>query len=122
MMGKIRSKNAEADDEFSFLTSHAFVLIQIARNPRATLREIAHETQLTERTVYKIVRDLETAGYIVKHRDGRRNSYSINENVLLSHRLFGSLTVAQLADALGSLTTAPQGRGALGEVERGFAS
>jgi len=108
MMGKIRSKNAEVE-EFSFLTNHAFVLIQIARNPRATLREIARETKLTERTVYKIVRDLESADYIVKHRDGRRNSYSVNENVILDHRVFGELTVAQLADRLGSLGAGRQG-------------
>jgi len=110
MMEKIRSKNPDVDG-FNFLTNHAFVLIHIARNPRATLREIARITNVTERTVYKIVRDLEEAGYIVKHRDGRRNSYSLNENVLLSHRLAGELTVAQLADALGSLATARQGGG-----------
>ena len=108
MMEKIRSKNAHAEG-FSFLTNHAFVLIHIARNPRATLREIARITNVTERTVYKIVRDLEAAGYIVKHRDGRRNSYSLNEEFLLRHRLAGELTVAQLADRLGSLATAHQG-------------
>jgi DNA-binding MarR family transcriptional regulator len=108
MMGKFRSKNANVDG-FSFLTNHAFVLIHIARNPRATLREIARITNVTERTVYKIVRDLEEAGYIVKHRDGRRNSYSLNENVLLGHRLAAELTVAQLADRLGTLATARQG-------------
>src|SRR4030066_2097084 len=109
MMENIRAKYASGA-EFSFLTNHAFVLIQIARSPRATLREIARKTKVTERTVYKIVRDLETAGYIVKHRDGRRNSYSLNENVLLGHHLTGELTGAQLADALGSLTTARGGR------------
>ena len=108
MMEKFRSKNAHVEG-FSFLTNHAFVLIHIARNPRATLREIARITNVTERTVYKIVRDLEEAGYIVKHRDGRRNSYSLNENVLLGHRLAEELTVAQLADRLGSLATARQG-------------
>jgi RNA-binding protein YlmH len=54
------------------------------------------------------VGDLERAGYIVKHRAGRRNSYSVNEGDLLSHRLFGSLTVAALADALSNLTAAPR--------------
>jgi len=107
MMEKIRSKYDDAD-EFSFLTNHAFVLIQIARSPRATLREIARKTDVTERTVYKIVRDLEAAGYIVKHRDGRRNSYSLNENALLGHQLTGELTVAQLADALGALALGPR--------------
>jgi DNA-binding MarR family transcriptional regulator len=109
MTGKIRSKNDQVD-EFSFLTNHAFVLIQIARNPRTTLREIARKTKLTERTVYKIVRDLERADYIVKHRDGRRNSYSVNERVVLDHRLFGETTVAQLVDRLKSLEAARHGR------------
>ena len=107
MTGKIRSKKDSAEG-FAFITNHSLVLIHIARSPRATLREIARETKLTERTVYKIVGDLERAGYIVKHRAGRRNSYSVNEGDLLSHRLFGSLTVAELADALSSLTAAPR--------------
>ena len=109
MTGKIRSKNGSVDG-FSFLTSHAFVLIHITRNPQTTLREAARKTKLTERTVYKIVRDLESTGYIVKHRDGRRNSCSVNEDVVLGHRLFGSLTVAQLADALSSFAAPPQKR------------
>jgi DNA-binding IclR family transcriptional regulator len=114
MMEKIRSKYA-GGNEFSFLTNHAFVLIQIARSPRATLREIARKTGVTERTVYKIVRDLEAADYIVKHRDGRRNSYSLNENVLLGHHLTGELTVSQLVDAMKRLATAPEARRELGD-------
>ena len=107
MAGKIRSKNGSAAG-FTFITSHAFVLIHIARNPRTTLREIAHKTKLTEGTVNRIVGDLEKAGYIAKYRDGRRNSYSMNEDALLGHRFFGSLTVAELADALGHLKAPPQ--------------
>lgn len=94
----------------TFLTHHAFVLIHIARYPRATLREIALKTKLTERTVYKIVGDLEEEGYIVKRKDGRRNVYSVDEQAVLEHRLFGSLTVAQLVDALGSLAEAVETR------------
>jgi len=94
----------------TFLTNHAFVLIHIARNPRATLREIARKTKLTERTVYKIVRDLEEDGYVVKRKDGRRNIYSLNEENILSHRLFGSLTVAELVSVLGTLAGAVQRR------------
>ena len=93
-----------------FLTSHAFVLIHIARNPHATLREIGAKTKLTERTVYNIVRDLERDGYIVKRRDGRRNVYAMNEAGVLGHRLFGSLTVAQLSEILGTLAATGQRR------------
>jgi len=109
MTEKIQANSGEAG-EFTFLTNHAFVLIHITRNPQTTLREAARKTKLTERTVYKIVRDLESTGYIVKHRDGRRNSCSVNEDVVLGHRLFGSLTVAQLADALSSFAAPPQKR------------
>ena len=94
--------------QWNFLSNHGLIILHLVQNPRATLREIARITNVTERTVYKIVRDLEAAGYIVKHRGGRRNSYSLNEEFLLGHRLAGELTVAQLADALGALATAHQ--------------
>lgn len=99
-----------ATSKSTFLTSHAFVLIHIARNPHATLREIGAKTKLTERTVHKMVRDLEDDGYIVKRKDGRRNAYVVNEAGLLGHRLFGSLTVAQLAEILGALAVTSERR------------
>ena len=55
----------------SFLTSHARVLLCIARDPGVRLRDIAARTSVTERTAYGIVTDLTGAGYVVKHRDGR---------------------------------------------------
>ncbi len=69
------------------------------------------KTKLTERTVYKIVRDLEHDGYIVKRRDGRRNAYAMNEAGVLGHRLFGSLTVAQLVEILRTLAGESGGGG-----------
>ena len=41
------------------------------------LRDIAARTGVTERTAYGIVTDLTAAGYVVKHKDGRRNRYLI---------------------------------------------
>lgn len=94
-----------------FLTHHAMILILIAENPKATLRGIADGTKLTIRTVYKIVHDLEEDEYIVKRKDGRRNTYQLNEQVTLGHRLFGSLTLAQLVGALAAMAGALQRRG-----------
>jgi predicted DNA-binding transcriptional regulator YafY len=63
--------------DWSFLTNHARVLLCIAHDPGVRLRDIAARTSVTERTAYGIVTDLTEAGYVVKHKDGRRNRYQI---------------------------------------------
>ena len=63
--------------DWSFLTNHARVLLCIAHDPGVRLRDIAARTGVTERTAYGIVTDLTEAGYVVKHKDGRRNRYQI---------------------------------------------
>jgi len=69
--------------EWSFLTNHARVLLCIAHDPGVRLRYIAARTGVTERTAYGIVTDLTEAGYVVKHRDGRRNRYQIQAHLPL---------------------------------------
>jgi DNA-binding transcriptional ArsR family regulator len=68
---------------WSFLTSHARVLLRIAHDPGVRLRDIAARTGVTERTAYGIVTDLTEAGYVVKHKDGRRNRYQIQAHLPL---------------------------------------
>jgi hypothetical protein len=63
--------------DWSVLTNHARVLLCIARDPGVRLRDLAARTGVTERTAYGIVTDLTEAGYVVKHKDGRRNRYQI---------------------------------------------
>ena len=69
--------------EWSFLTNHARVLLCIAHDPGVRLRDIAAKTGVTERTAYGIVTDLTEAGYVVKHKDGRRNRYQIQAHLPL---------------------------------------
>jgi DNA-binding IclR family transcriptional regulator len=69
--------------DWSFLTNHARVLLCIAHDPGVRLREIAARTGVTERTAYGIVTDLTEAGYVVKHKDGRRNRYQIQAHLPL---------------------------------------
>jgi DNA-binding IclR family transcriptional regulator len=69
--------------EWSFLTNHAWVLLCIARDPGVRLRDIAARVGVTERTAYGIVTDLTEAGYVVKHKDGRRNRYQIQAHLPL---------------------------------------
>ena len=69
--------------DWSFLTNHARVLLCIAHDPGVRLRDIAARTGVTERTAYGIVTDLTAAGYVVKHKDGRRNRYQIQAHLPL---------------------------------------
>ena len=69
--------------EWSFLTNHARVLVFIARDPGARLRDLAAAVGITERAAYGIVADLTEAGYVVKEKDGRRNRYQIQAHLPL---------------------------------------
>ena len=89
--------------KWNFLSNYGLVLTHVFQNPRATLREIARGTDLTERAVYQIVRDLEERGFIEKKRVGRRNIYTVNEAALFSYPLYGTLNVAQMITALRRL-------------------
>ncbi|MFC1952810.1 helix-turn-helix transcriptional regulator [Chloroflexota bacterium] len=64
--------------EFRLLTNHGLVLINIARQPRITARELSAILGITERTTLRIINDLFEAEYISKIREGRRNRYQIN--------------------------------------------
>jgi len=68
---------------WSFLTSHARVLLCIARDPGTRLRDIAASVDITERSAHGIVTDLTAAGYVIKQKDGRRNRYQIQANLPL---------------------------------------
>jgi DNA-binding MarR family transcriptional regulator len=50
--------------EWSFLTNHGQVLVHIARDPDARLREIGDAVGITERAAHRIVSELAEAGYI----------------------------------------------------------
>ena len=68
---------------WSFLTSHARVLLCIAHDPDVRLRDIAAGLGITERSAYGIVTELAEAGYVVKQKDGRRNRYQIQAHLPL---------------------------------------
>jgi hypothetical protein len=70
-------------ESWSFLTNHARVLLCIARDPGARLRDIAASLGITERSAYGIITDLTAAGYVVKQKHGRRNRYQIQVHLPL---------------------------------------
>jgi DNA-binding IclR family transcriptional regulator len=66
---------------WTFLTNHAQVLVCIARDPAVRLRDIGERAGITERAAHRIVVELAAAGYITRHRNGRRNQYTINAHL-----------------------------------------
>jgi hypothetical protein len=68
---------------WGFLTSHARVLMCIAHDPGARLRDIAARLGITERSAHGIITGLTAAGYVIKQKDGRRNRYQIQAHLPL---------------------------------------
>ena len=66
---------------WSFLTNHARVLLCIAHDPGARLRDIAASLGITERSAHGIVTDLAETGYVIRQKDGRRNRYRIQAHL-----------------------------------------
>src|SRR5258705_10807685 len=78
----------ESPDEqgsWTLLTGHGRVLVEIAGNPEARIRDISTVAGLTERTVQAIVADLEAAGYLTRTRTGRRTRYTVNHDSMFRH-------------------------------------
>src|SRR5690242_3208026 len=73
------------DGSWTLLTGHGHVLVEIARNPGARIRDISAAAGLTERTVQAIVADLEAAGYLTRTRTGRRTRYTVNPGSSFRH-------------------------------------
>jgi MarR family len=79
------SAPGEPGGGWTLLTGHGHVLVEIARNPDARIRDISAVAGITERTVQAIVADLEAAGYITRTRTGRRTQYTVNQDSLFRH-------------------------------------
>jgi DNA-binding IclR family transcriptional regulator len=96
------SEPAGPGGRWTLLTGHGHVLVEIARNPEARIRDIAVVTGLTERTVQAIVADLAGAGYLTRTRRGRRTIYAVNEDSLFRHPAQGGHRVGPFLALLSS--------------------
>lgn len=65
-----------SDKRWTFITNHAAVLTLLAREDNLTARKIASELNITPRTVFRIIQDLEEGGYITVSKQGRENRYA----------------------------------------------
>ena len=105
------SDPVRGEGSWTLLTGHGHVLVEIARNPEARIRDISPVVGLTERSVQAIVADLEAAGYITRTRIGRRVMYTVNRDSVFRHAAQDGHRIGPLLDLLaGETTTSPRGR------------
>ncbi len=71
---------------WGFFTNHMALLVAIARAPNTTVRELAVLTRLTERGALSILNQLEAEAIVLRHREGRRNRYTIDLDALRAFR------------------------------------
>jgi hypothetical protein len=93
----------ERSGSWTLLTGHGRVLVEIAGNPQARIRDISSVVGLTERTVQAIVADLEAAGYLTRTRTGRRTRYTVNPDSQFRHSAQKGLRVGPLLALLTAM-------------------
>jgi DNA-binding IclR family transcriptional regulator len=76
------------------------MLVEVARTPDATVRDLAERAGLTERQAHRILGDLVEGGYVERERIGRRNRYHVDESAPMRHPSLATHRIGELLDAL----------------------
>ena len=88
----------EKSGSWTFFSNHTHVLLCLCKDPDSVLREVAARVGITERAVQRIVAELEEGGVVKRTRVGRRNRYTIREDVRLRHPIEAHRSVADLLE------------------------
>lgn len=86
---------------WTFVTSHAVLLLEVQRAPDSTVRQLAQRAGLTERQTHRVLSDLVESGYLERQRVGRRNHYRVNMKAPMRHPSVRAQQIGSLLDALG---------------------
>lgn len=85
---------------WTFITNHAAVLTLLDRKESLTARRIGSILNITIRTVYRIIQDLEQEGYITIYKNGRENRYAVNKSLPLRRENQRDIQVQELLKAI----------------------
>jgi DNA-binding MarR family transcriptional regulator len=105
----IRSRAEDANPSkvaWTFFTNHGLVLLALAQDPRARLRDITDRVGITERAVRRIIGELVEGGYVSRSREGRRNIYVVHGERPLRHPMESHQNVAAMLAGLVDPTLA----------------
>lgn len=93
---------------WTFLSNHGHVLVCLARDPDARLRDVAARVGITERAVQQIVSDLVAGDYLTKSKVGRRNRYTLHRDGRFRHPLEAGLTTGEFVDLVRARSEEPE--------------
>lgn len=85
---------------WTVLSNYGHVLVALAQDPGARLRDVADRVGITERAAQRIVADLEASGVLRRYREGRRNRYEIDTGRYLRHPLEAHCRLGTLLEVL----------------------
>ena len=85
---------------WTFLTNHTHVVVCLYRDETLTIRSLAGKVGITERSVQRILTDLQNDDIVSSRKIGRNNVYEINEDFQLRHPLESHQTLGQLLSIL----------------------
>jgi hypothetical protein len=101
--------------DWRLLSNHGRVLVFVARQPHARLRDIADAAGITERSAHRIVSELVEDGYLVRQRNGRSNHYVVRPDVPIRDPLFGEHWAGEILAVLAGTDGWPARSGAARE-------
>ena len=86
--------------DWTFVTSHGVLLLEVSRRPDATVKELASRSGVTERQAHRVLGDLVEEGYVVRTRVGRKNHYRVNSEQPMRHPAIAAHRIGALLAAL----------------------
>ena len=90
-MGSTDNKN----QNWTFFSNNAHVLVCLTHTPQPTTREIAIQVGITERAVQRILKKMVEAGVLQVEKNGRRNRYLLDLDQQLRHPLESHKTIGE---------------------------
>jgi DNA-binding transcriptional ArsR family regulator len=85
---------------WSFLTNHSHLLVCLSREPVMTVRRLSLQVGITERSVQRLLSELEEAGVVTRSKEGRCNRYDVDLDFRLRHPLEADKTIGELLRSL----------------------
>ncbi len=112
-MGDVKNISEVPPREYAwtFFSNHGHVIVELAHNPDARMRDLADQVGITERAVQRIVAELVEAKVLTRQRIGRRNRYTIDLDRRLRHPIEEHCCVGDLVAMVWSGTGEAQAKG-----------
>ncbi len=107
----MRTHASSIANHWYVVSSHGAVLFYIAVNPDCTIREIADDMSLTQRTVWGLIGDLRRADMLTVRREGRRHHYTVNLDAAFKHPTLDGITLhTVMAELVQQFARSPERR------------